>query len=238
MEKDITNILKSWKYQPDTLIIRKILGDDGKEKIQIRIDMGILQMETNGRPDGKTPHNSKSLLQYYESLIKEFIEKYGDASNFKLNKKDMEELDDELIQYYHRRICFFALGDYEQARENAEHNLSLMDIISGYSDNKEYIESHEKYRPFVLMERARAASLDCINRSDYAGAMENVNHAIELINDFYQKHGFSENELQQSRELTILRKWQEQIHRDWEGGITELDVDDDDYQDNNNLFNI
>ena len=31
------------------------------------------------------------------------------------NENDMEELDEEIMQYYHRRICFFALGDYAQA---------------------------------------------------------------------------------------------------------------------------
>ena len=74
MDKDISRILKSWEYQPDTLIIRKVAGDDGNEKIQIRINLGILQMEAEGRPDGKTPHNSESLLEYYDSIIEEFGE--------------------------------------------------------------------------------------------------------------------------------------------------------------------
>ena len=37
-------------------IARKIVGEDGKEKLQVRLDLGLLQMELNGRPDGERPH--------------------------------------------------------------------------------------------------------------------------------------------------------------------------------------
>ena len=88
MDRDISEILKSWDYQSNTLIIRKIEGDDGKEKIQIRIDLGILQMEAEGRPDGKIPHSAESLLEYYNSLIEEFKKRDGNAEKFILTPKE------------------------------------------------------------------------------------------------------------------------------------------------------
>lgn len=227
MDSDISWILRSWEYQPDALVIRKIMGDDGKEKIQIRINLGVLQMETESRPDGKTPHNAKSLLEYYTSLIEEFSERDGTAENFTLNQSDMKELDDELMQYYHRRICFFALGDYAYARRDAEHNLRLMDIIKGHCRDKDYIESHERFRPFVIMERARAAGLESINRGDYADAMKHIGNAIDMIEKFYRELGAGDEEIRNSPELVILRKWRGQVHQDWEGGVTEIAEDDD-----------
>jgi len=227
VDSDISRILRSWEYQPDALIIRKIMGDDGKEKIQIRISLGILQMETELRPDGKTPHNAKSLLEYYTSLIQQFRERDGTAENFALTQRDMKELDDELMQYYHRRICFFALGDYAYARRDAEHNLRLMDIIKRHCKDKDYIESHERFRPFVIMERARAAGLESINRGDYADAMKNIGNAIDTIEKFYRELGAGDEEIQKSPELVILRKWRGQVHQDWEGGVTEIAEDDD-----------
>ena len=228
MDKDISKILKSWKYQPNTLTIRKITGDDGKEKIQIRIDMGILQMEHEGRPDGKTTHSAESLLEYYNSVIEEFEKRDGTSENFTLTQRDMGELDEELMQYYHRRICFFALGDYSFAMRDAEHNLRLMDIIKAYCEDEEYVESHERFRPFVIMERARAAGLEKIGSGDYASAMKYVGDAIDTIEEFHREHGASEGEIRQSRELAILKKWRSQIHQDWEGGVAEIDQDDDD----------
>lgn len=227
MDKDISRILRSWEYQQDTLIVRKVMGDDGKEKIQIRINLGILQMETEGRPDGKTPHNARSLLEYHNSLIQEFRERDGTVENFALTQTDMKELDDELMQYYHRRICFFALGDYVHARRDAEHNLKLMDVIRKHCKDEDYVESHERFRPFVIMEEARAAGLESINRANYANAMRHVGNAIDMIEQFYRERGASEETIQKSHELTILRKWRSQIHQDWEGGVTEIGEDDD-----------
>ena len=230
MDVDVSNILRSWEYQPNALTIRKILGDDGKEKIQIRINLGILQMETEDRPDGKSPHYAKSMLEYYISLIEEFKERDGTAENFTLNKRDMQELDDELMQYYHRRICFFALGDYEYARRDAEHNLKLMDIIKKHCKDENYTESHERFRPFVIMERARAIGLENMGSGNYADAIMYISDAIDTIEGFYRERGVSVEEIQKSRELIILKKLRSQIHQDWESGIAEDEDEDEDYE--------
>ncbi|MBM3212713.1 hypothetical protein FJZ33_10870 [Candidatus Poribacteria bacterium] len=229
MDADISKILKSWSYEPNALILRKIVGENEKEKIQIRINLGILQMEVEGRPDGKTPHNSESLIEYYTSIIDEFIERDGNSDRFVLNKNDMEELDKEIMQYYHRRICFFALQDYSRAKEDAEHNIKLMDIIKKHCKDKDYLESHEKFRPFVLMERARGAGLENIKKGDYASAIKYIGDTIDMIQDFYNEYGASEEEIRKSQELKILKKWRSQIHQDWEGGATEIEEDDDDF---------
>ncbi len=228
MNADISDILRSWDYQSDNLTLRKIIGDDGKEKIQIRINLGILQMETEGRPDGKTPHNSKSLLDYYTSIINEFFERDGNANNFVLSQDDMRELDEEIMQYYHRRICLFALGDYTLAKENARHNLQLMDIIKAHSKDDDFIESHERFRPFVLMEMARGAGLENLKSGDYANAMKQIGDAMDMIEGFYMERGADAEDIQKSQELIILRKWRNQIYQEWEGGVAEIDEDEED----------
>jgi len=222
VDRDISKILKSWEYEPDALVVRRIIGDDGKGKVQIRINLGILQMEVDGRPDGKTPYNVESLLDYYNSLIED-----GTIEELTLTEQDMKDLDAEIMQYYHRRVCFFALRDFKLARRDAEHNLRLMDIIKSYCKDKDYIESHEQFKPFVIMERARAAGLESLTNGDYASAMQCVGDAIDMIEEFYRERGTDEEEIQRSRELTILKKWRGQIHQDWEGGIARAGEDDD-----------
>ena len=44
MSFDISDILADWPYEPGQISARKITGDDGKEKIQLRLDLGLLQM--------------------------------------------------------------------------------------------------------------------------------------------------------------------------------------------------
>src|SRR2546423_6742700 len=55
MDLDISHLLAQWEYKPGQVVVRKIKGKNGKEKIQLRVDLGILQMNVEGRPDGKRP---------------------------------------------------------------------------------------------------------------------------------------------------------------------------------------
>lgn len=69
MSPDLTAILQDWPYEPGQINARLIRGDDGEPKIQLRLDLGILQMEAEARPDGQRPHGFDSLLEYYEARI-------------------------------------------------------------------------------------------------------------------------------------------------------------------------
>ena len=44
MNNDITYLLESWDYQPGQVMVRRFKNKDGVEKIQLRVDLGILQM--------------------------------------------------------------------------------------------------------------------------------------------------------------------------------------------------
>ena len=56
MDYDIGPILSKWKHKPGEVAVRCIAGRDGRPKIQMRLDLGLLQMEQDGRPDGRRPH--------------------------------------------------------------------------------------------------------------------------------------------------------------------------------------
>jgi hypothetical protein len=234
MDRDIANIMRTWEYNPNIINVRKIMGDDGREKIQIRVALGILQMEVDGRPDGKTPHEEKSFLDYYMSLLKRLNALEVTTDEFFFTDQDMKDLDAEIMQYYHRRICFFALKDYISARRDAEHNLQLMDLIKKYCRDGDYVQSHEQYRPFVILEITRAASLENLDNKNYAEAMRYIGDAINIIESFYIENGIEEEEMRKSPELVLLRRWRAKIHQDWEGGVIETDEDfteddDEDY---------
>lgn len=68
---DISAILAGWAYNPSQINARRIITDAGDECIQVRLDLGILQMHTSGRPDGARPMGFESLLEYYENLLDE-----------------------------------------------------------------------------------------------------------------------------------------------------------------------
>ncbi len=67
MTRDISPILSEWEYQPGQLAVRIIAADDGEPRLQVRLDLGLLQMHLEGRPDGQAPFGFRSLLDYFES---------------------------------------------------------------------------------------------------------------------------------------------------------------------------
>lgn len=66
MTNDLTAILNDWPHEPGKISARLLEGPDGLELIQVRIDLGILQMHADGRPDGQRPNGFESLLDYFE----------------------------------------------------------------------------------------------------------------------------------------------------------------------------
>ena len=69
MTRDLTTILNEWPYEPGHLIVRLIEGEDERPRLQVRLDLGILQMHVDGRPDGLRPYGYDSLLEYFEACL-------------------------------------------------------------------------------------------------------------------------------------------------------------------------
>lgn len=63
---DIGPILNDWPYESGKLNVRLITLADGETRIQVRLDLGLLQMHTEGRPDGQRPEGFDSLLEMLE----------------------------------------------------------------------------------------------------------------------------------------------------------------------------
>ena len=51
MQRDISVILGEWDYVPGELSVRKVDATEGGFKIQVRMDLGLMQLEWDGRPD-------------------------------------------------------------------------------------------------------------------------------------------------------------------------------------------
>jgi hypothetical protein len=50
MSLDIGEVLENWPFRHEEVVARRVLGDDGKEKVQLRLDLGLLQMEVSLEP--------------------------------------------------------------------------------------------------------------------------------------------------------------------------------------------
>lgn len=213
MDKDIGPVLEGWDYRPDQVSVRRIRGLDGKEKIQIRVDLGVLQVEMEGRPDGKRPFGEKSLLEYHRSLIEAHRRKYGSAEEFTLTPDECAELEAEAMQYYHRRLSFFELQEYERARRDAEHNLHIFEFIRQYAEEEEDRIGLDQYRGFVLAHWTRAAVLDSLHRKQYDRAIRYIEEGIQKIEEFLEEYD-DEEFIEEVEEIEYFRNWLEDIRNE------------------------
>ena len=207
LSKDITSILAGWEYDPDDLQVRLVAGDDGHEKIQMRIDLGVLQMELTGRPDGTTPGGFPSLLDQYESRARAAETK---GEGFALNSSACAALMREGAQYYHRYLAAFHLQRYDLVVRDTERNLRLFAFVVKHATKPRDKTQFDQYRPYVTMMRTRAMGLQALATSDFATALVHIDEGIAMIRDFLREYGQSEQEAE-CMELAFLLRWRRDV---------------------------
>lgn len=193
MTKDLNEILEGWEYEGlDRVVARRITGLDGKEKIQLRIEMGVLQMELEGRPDGTQPNGFESLLDYYHHRLERHRRRYGSDEGFELNHEECVELQRESLQYYHRRISLIAAKEFDRAATDAEHNLQILDLLKAYATNPEDWIRSEQYRAFIITHRTKARVLASLDRGRYQEALNRLEEGIHNIKEVFDSWGRSD----------------------------------------------
>ncbi len=218
-KQDIDDILKQWPFDPLSVNVR-LLESRQREVLQMRVDMGILQLEIEGRPDGNRFHGAST---YYDYLKR----KSQDLNDFQLDEDNCLEIDREFVQFYHRRVCWLQLKEFERAVSDADHTLGLMDFCKQHSPDEQWTISHEQYRPFVLYHRTQAAALAHLDHDDKdlqdveaaESAIEEVNSGLdrllELFVEYEAEEQFEDDELVQR-----LTEFRDGLREKYEVGMT------------------
>jgi hypothetical protein len=188
MSQDIDAALKDWEYKPGAIRARMVEASDGRQVLQMRLDLGVLQMEPEGRPDGTRPHGCLSYFDYLKKVRK----RHRVKEPFVLTEEQCLEADREFIQFYHRRICWLALRNFTKAIADAEHTLAFMDFVRDHSPNEEYTLAHEQYRSFVLFQRTQARAALAVEADDPEAAIDAINAGREQIREFFVEEGLEE----------------------------------------------
>lgn len=211
MSFDISGILEHWDYEPGKVVVRKFKAKDGTEKLQLRVDLGLLQMNAHGRPDGKHPFGKVSLLEHYESQLEKFkLENEGDDKGFTLKPEDISKLQQEAIQYHHRYICLFQLEEFEAVIRDADRNLKVFDFAQQYAESDDFAWALQQFRPQLLMMRVRANGAMALKQNDFDAVVAIIEEGLEEIRQFYRDQERSDL-LDQSGEIISLEAWLEEI---------------------------
>jgi hypothetical protein len=208
VSKDIQPLLDGWEFDPGSVNVRIVRGVEGREKVQMRVDLGLLQMEMDGRPDGTRPHGAESLLDHFAA--KANAAKTDSSDEFRLSDQDYEELLREQAQYYFRYLSFFHLRRYDLAARDTARNLRLFAFVRQFGSTEQAKWRFDQYRPYVLMMNTRARALPGYDAKQYREALEIVDEGIAAIREFLAEHELQDQE-EECQELEFLKRWRNEI---------------------------
>jgi hypothetical protein len=208
MSQDIDLALRNWEFEPGVVQAR-LVSAGARQVLQMRVDLGILQMETTGRPDGRRPHGCGS---YFEYLRQQASAAERKGENFVLADAQCEEADREFVQYYHRRICWLALRNYPRAIADSDHTLAFMDFVRDHSPNEDYTRAHEQYRGFVLFHRTQAAAARAVETENPESAIDEIHSGLDRMRTFFAAFNVEE-QMEEDGMVQQLRKMERSLRQ-------------------------
>jgi hypothetical protein len=138
------------------------------------------EYEITGRPDGERPHHHESLVDYYLSPEGKAAAALGDD--------DFLLLREESWQYYVRRNFSFLLGDYPQARDDAEHNLAIWNLLEQSQVSEEAKWSYLRWWPWIERDRAIAEALLSLQHEQPEQAAAELYRAQRAVAQYGERH--------------------------------------------------
>ena len=208
---DLSSILSEWPYEPGRINARRIDGADGRQKLQVRLDLGIMQMEIDGRPDGKRHEGFDSLLEYHLDRLKRYTRESSSSSGaglaeagFVLSPDECRALREEAVQFYHRYVCLFSLTDYPRVVRDTNRNLAALDLMRDYAAREADRHVLEQIRPQVLMMRTRAEAEAAVANGRPREALAALDRGLRELRDVFDEAGAGEA-FQHANEVQLLR---------------------------------
>lgn len=228
MDDDLSKLLAAWPLVPGKLNCRIITGLDGEPKLQVRVEMGILQLNLEGRPDGLAPHGFPSALEYYEHLIDGGREREdptgsrgpqgrepvgadepgAESEKSALTSEECREIREEAELFYRRYVALLTLENYELVVRDTTRNLRAIDFIRDYAERDEDRQGLDELRPYVLMTRTRAVASMALRDNEPKAALLALDEGLDALKRAYVESG-NPQAFEKSSEAQMLRSMRE-----------------------------
>ncbi len=180
-----------------------VIGADGRPKVQVRVELGILQLESTGRPDGLRPEGRESLLEWVRERLAAH-EQSGGPERFVLSSDDCAALREESVQYYHRYVALFVLEDYNGVVRDTTRNLEAFAFCHAYGETQQDREVLEQFRPYVIMMRTRAQAGLAMRGGQSRVALAAIDAGLAEIRVAFEERGTLDR-FETANETQVLR---------------------------------
>jgi hypothetical protein len=183
MKTDITQVLKTWPYNPQHKI-RIVTAQDDRKVIQLRLPLGIEQYELDGRPDGARPYGSGSVLEEFENRAEEYSDtRISSGEGFGISHEEYLELRSEAAQYYSRYLLLFQSGEFAKALRDALHSMRICSFVEKYVRADQDREVFLQYKPYIIWIYTISRLMLLLQAQDLRHAQLVLQEAIAEINN-------------------------------------------------------
>lgn len=189
MVLDLAELIGNWNCDEEELAARVVAGRDGQSLIQLRIELGLLQMLPDGRPDGKRYHGMPTAADYVNHELK---------VHRRPSTEDWRELARELGQFNYRRLAFCGLAE-KTLTANAVANAQLH-LARAVRDTDFCLGSMRlavrgpvppqldpRLEPALLFDRARLLSQLRLVEGMYDEAVEEAETGAAALSDYLRE---------------------------------------------------
>jgi hypothetical protein len=218
MMLDLDDLTADWECPPGELRARATVGRDGTELVQLRVDLGVMQMFLDGRPDGERYHGLPTVRAYVEHELR--------LGGERLSAQDWQELERELLQTNYRRMALAAVADVALqsndepgarryircALRDIDECLANLDWLQTLPAPK---EGYASLAPALVFDRARLAAQLQIIEGRVEDAVEQAQAGAAELDSLLSALGCDEEQRDQDTGLRYLRELSAQLRREY-----------------------
>ncbi len=171
-EDDIGEILARWSGLGRGEIVRFLRTNEGGRRIQVRLALGIVQMECRGRPDGVRPGGHESEYLAVRDMPR-VSESWGDDF--------CQRLLAEAGQYQQRALAYLALEEHALAALDCTRNVEVAGAMLALADATVDRTQLEVLRCASLLLRTRVLAAAALSSKNPAAALKAIDQGLAAL---------------------------------------------------------
>jgi len=218
MNLDLDDILDGWDTTRDEVAARIITASDGGEFVQLRVDLGLLQMSLDGRPDGAD-------ATIYEQVRDQI------ARDETLSEDDLDALHRELQQFNYRRLALSGLAERALREEDVIRGRALLhrtfrdlrrclDILTILREHdSQWDEAQAVLIPTLTFNRVRLMTNLRVAERRYEEAIEEAEQGVYELDQALAEAGYDEPQREDNAAIAYLRQLARRLREQY--GITQ-----------------
>lgn len=222
MTLDLDELTDGWNTPPGEMRARLVRGSDGETFIQIRLDLGLMQLAPSGRPDGMRYRGFPSACDYCEHELR--------VTQCELEAIDWAELERELEQFNYRRLAYShlaedALRDNDNAATRRYLRAALDDVAACQSrarllnDAGRAPQVAQPLRPTLAFDQARLLTQWELLDGRFEEAVEQAEDGAAALKTLLAALGYEPEAIAEDIGVTYLSELSRKLRTEY--GITQ-----------------